>query len=111
MREPNATRAAFIDRVLTSSFPGEVTKRFAFADGEVGALYTTGRHPASGTACPVVLYVATFPPSFPHEGLHDFGIDYAEQPVTTAEEAAYLLAHFGREQAEQFRAQCRPQLK
>lgn len=101
-------RDEFIDRVLTSSIPGEVAKRFAFADGEVGVLHTTGRNPATGQACSLILYVATFPPSSPREGVRDFGLDYFQQPVATAEEAAQVLAHFGREQAEQFRRNCRP---
>ena len=107
MREPSAARGAFIDQVLTSSFAGEVAKRFAFADGEVGALYTMGRDRASGQACPVVLYVATFPPTPQQGGRHDFGIDFLEQPVSSAGEAAQLLAQFGRTQAELFRTSCR----
>lgn len=102
------TRAEFIDRVLTSSFPGQVAKRFSFPDGEVGALYTMGRKPTGGQVTPVILYVATFPPS-QQQGVHDFGIDYFEQPVATPEEAHYLLAQFEHEQARQFRAGCRPQ--
>lgn len=108
MREPSAARAAFIDQVLTSSFAGEVAKRFAFADGEVGVLYTMGRDRASGQPCPVVLYVATFPPSSQRGGHHDFGIDFREQPVASAAEAAQLIARFQRPQAQQFRLSCRP---
>lgn len=105
---PNPTRAQVIEGVLTSSFPGEVAKRFVFADGEVGVLYTQGRDPVSGTTRPVLLYVATFPPYSLHGGHHDFGIDYAEQPVASTTEAHQLLAQFGPEQAATFRASCRP---
>jgi len=108
MSAPLPTRAAFLDGVLTSRFPHEVAKRFAFADGEVGALYTLGLDPASGKPCPVILFVATFPPSSPHGGLRDFGIDYLEKPVASPAEAQYLLAQFGPVEAAQFRASCRP---
>lgn len=107
MHQFSATRADFINQVLTSSFPGEMAKRFLFADGEVGALYTMGQDPASGNACPVVLYVATFPPTPQQGGRHDFGIDFLEQPVRSAEEAAYVLAQFQRAEAQLFRASCR----
>ena len=107
MPEARAARADFVDRVLTSRFPGEVAKRFAFADGEVGALYTMGRDRATGRACPVVLYVATFPPSPQQGGQHDFGLDFWEQPVGSAAEAARVLARFGPAEAESFRASCR----
>lgn len=103
-----ATRAEFIDRLFTSSIVGQIAKRFLFADGEVGALYTVGRDPATGKATPVLLVVATFPPSPQQGGLHDFGIDYLEQPVATVEEAARLLAQFDHQQAELFRRSCRP---
>lgn len=102
------TRAAFLDGILTSHFPHEKAKRFAFADGEVGALYTLGRDPVSGESCPVILFVATFPSSYPHEGLRDFGIDYLEKPVASPDEARHLLAQFGPAEAAQFRASCRP---
>ena len=108
MSAPIPTRAAFLDGVFTSRFPHEVAKRFAFADGEVGALYTLGRDPASGKSCPVILLVATFPPSSPHGGLRDFGIDYLEKPVASPAEAQQLLAQFGPAEAAQFRASCRP---
>ena len=107
MGELNAARSAFIDQVLTSRFPGEVAKRFAFADGEVGVLYTMWRDQASGLACPVVLYVATFPPSPQQGGRHDFGIDFWEQPVGSAAEAAQLLDQFRRPEAQVFRLSCR----
>lgn len=104
----SAARGKFINHVFTSSIPGQAPKRFAFADGEVGALYTIGRDRATGQVTPVLLIVATFPPSAQHDGVHDFGIDYLEQPVATAEEAARLLAQFDREQAALFRRSCRP---
>lgn len=63
MRSPSLTRAEFINGVFTSRLPGQLAKRFSFADGEVGVLYTIGRDPVSGQSCPVVLYIATFPPS------------------------------------------------
>lgn len=107
MSNPSAARADFIDKVLTSSFPGEVAKRFAFTDGEVGVLYTMGQDATSGRACPVVLYVATFPPSPQQGGHHDFGIDFVEQPVGSAAEAAQLIASFQRTEAQLFRARCR----
>ncbi|RZL08316.1 MAG: hypothetical protein EOO62_15530 [Hymenobacter sp.] len=107
MPEPRAARADFITRVLTSSFAGEVAKRFPFADGEVGVLYTMGRDRATGQACPVLLYVATFPPSPQQGGRHDFGIDFREQPVGSAEEAARVMAQFQRAEAQAFRASCR----
>lgn len=107
MPEPSAARADFVDRVLTSSFPGEVAKRFAFADGEVGVLYTMGWNRASGQACPVVLCIATFPLSPQQGGRHDFGIDFREQPVGSAAEAAQLMARFRRAEAQLFRASCR----
>lgn len=108
MRTPSLTRAEFIDQVLTSCLPGQVAKRFRFDDGEVGAVYTlSGRLPAE-LAPPVILYVATFPPMVsPHVGHHDFGIDYYERPVASAEEAAAILAQFDQQQAAQFRASCR----
>ena len=108
MSEPRTSRVAFIDQVLTSSFPSQQAKRFAFPDGEVGALYTMGRDPASGRACPVILFLATFPPSISGAGLHDFGLDFREQLVASPAEAAQLLAQFGYAQAALFRAQCRP---
>jgi hypothetical protein len=108
---PPATpsRAAFIDRVLTSSFAGQVAKRFSFADGEVAALYTLSRKARPGVAQPVVLFVATFPPLLTQNGVHDFGIDYVEQPVASAQEAQDLLGQFDHEQAMRFRTSCRPQ--
>lgn len=102
------TRAAFVDGVFTSSFAGHIARRFRVADGEAGALYTLGRDPLTGQPCPVVLYVATFPPSSPQPGVHDFGVDYWQQPVQSVEEAAHLLAAFGPAEAAQFRASCRP---
>ena len=108
MSAPDPTRAAFLKRVLTSRFPNEVAKRFAFADGEVGALYTLGYDSASGKSRPVLLFVATFPPSSPYEGFRDFGIDYLEKPVDSPAEAQRLLEQFGPAEAEQFRASCRP---
>ena len=107
MHHFSATRADFINQVLTSSFPGETAKRFSFADGEVGALYTMGQDRVSGNICPVILYVATFAPSFQQGGRHDFGLDFLEQPVSSAEEAAHVLAHFQRADAQLFRASCR----
>ena len=108
MSAPFLTRAAFLDGILTSSFPHEKAKRFAFTDGEVGALYTLGRDPVSGESCPVILLVATFPPSSLHGHLRDFGIDYLEKPVASPAEAQRLLAQFGPAEAAQFRASCRP---
>lgn len=108
MSTPPTTRAAFIDQVLTSSFPDQRAKRFAFPDGEVAALYTMGRDPTSGHPCPVVLYLATFPPSAAHAGFHDFGLDFREQPVASEAEAHRLLAQFEQAQAASFRAACRP---
>lgn len=107
MPDSNLTRAAFIDRVLTSRLPGEVAKRFLFADGEVAALYTLGRKALDGLPQPVVLFVATFPPTRTSVGVHDFGIDYCEQPVVSAAEASELLAQFDQPQAAIFRAKCR----
>ena len=107
MPEALAARADFIDRVLTSSFPGEVAKRFTFVDGEVGVLYTMGRDRASGRACPVVLYVATFPPSPQQDGRHDFGLDFWEQPVSSSAEAARVMAQFKQAEAQLFRTSCR----
>lgn len=101
------TRAAFIDRVLTSRLPGEVAKRFQFADGEAAAVYTLGRNAPMSPAQPVVLFVATFPPTLPQAGVHDFGLDYCEQAVASAAEAHNLLAQFDQAQAAQFRASCR----
>lgn len=100
------TPPAFIDRVLTSSFPGQVAKRFAFADGEVAALYTLSRKLPAHLAQAVILLVATFPPQLTRPGLHDFGIDYAEVAVSSLAEAHELLAQFDRSQAAQFRANC-----
>ncbi len=107
MPTSNLTRAAFIDRVLTSHFPGEVAKRFLFADGEVAALYTLSRKKPVGLAQPVVLFVATFPPDLTQVGVHDFGIEYCEQPVASANEASDLLAQFDQPQAALFRTRCR----
>lgn len=101
------TRAEFLDQVLTSSFPGEVAKRFAFADGEVGAVYTLSRKTTTGPARPVILVVATFPPVWTRAGVHDFGIDSYEHPVTSAQEAMALLTQFDQQQAEAFRVSCR----
>jgi hypothetical protein len=109
MSDPDPTRATFIDRVLTSHFPGEIAKRYQFADGEVAALYTLGRKALTGLAEPVVLFVATFPPDRTQAGVHDFGIDYVEQPVASAEEARELLAQFDQPQAALFRGRCRTQ--
>lgn len=99
-------RADFVDRVLTSRFAGAVAKRFQFADGEVAALYTLSRKAPPGVTQPVVLFVATFPPAQPQPGVHDFGIDYCEQPVAAAE-VGELLAQFDQTQAARFRAHCR----
>jgi hypothetical protein len=107
MPDSKQTRATFIDRVLTSHLPGEVAKRFRFADGEVAALYTLGRKTLAGLAQPIVLFVATFPPDLTQAGMHDFGIDYVEQPVASADEAYDLLAQFDETQASLFRANCR----
>lgn len=107
MTDPTLPRAAFIDRILTSRLPGEVAKRFRFADGEVAALYTLGQKARNGVAQPVVLFVATFPPARPEPGVHDFGLDYCEQPVASADEAHDLLAQFDQPQAALFRARCR----
>jgi len=100
---------AFIDRVLMSSFAGQVAKRFRFAEGEVAAVYTLSRKAAPGVAQPVVLFVATFPPQLTPAGVHDFGIDYVEQPVASIQEAQDLLGQFDYAQAVRFRATCRPQ--
>ena len=107
MTDASPTRRAFLNRVLTSSFPGQVAKRFSFADGEVAALYTLSRKAPASLAQPVILVVATFPPALPQLGLHDFGLDYAEVPVTSAAEAHELLAQFDQAQAALFRAKCR----
>ena len=107
MNPVSPTRAQFIDQVLTSSFPGETAKRFAFDDGEVGAVYTRSRRAGRGLGQPVILLVATFPPLLASGGLHDFGIDYYEHPVASAQEATALLAQFDQHQAELFRASCR----
>lgn len=107
MNPVSPPRAQFIDQVLTSSFPGETAKRFAFVDGEVGAVYTRSRRAGHGPGQPVILLVATFPPQLTSGGVHDFGIDYYEYPVASAQEAAALLALFDRHQAEAFRANCR----
>lgn len=100
--------ATFLDKVLVSRFPQEVAKRFVFPDGEVGALYTLGHDAVSSESRPVILIVATFPPSSPQEGLRDFGIDYLQKPVASPEEARHLLDQFGPAEAAQFRASCRP---
>lgn len=107
MPAPSPTRAEFLDQILTSSFAGQKAKRFQFADGEVGAVYTQSHYLAAGAPQPVILLVATFPPVLTDVGFHDFGIDYLERPVASAAEAQELLAHFSRQQAEQFRASCR----
>lgn len=107
MSDATPARAAFIDRVLTSHFPGEVAKRFRFADGEVAALYTLSRKAPLDVAQPVLLVVATFPPALIQPGVHDFGLDYAEQPVASLAEARELLAQFDQAQAARFRASCR----
>ena len=107
MTDAGPTRSTFIDRVLTSSFPGQVAKRFQFADGEVAALYTLSRKVPASLAQPVMLVVATFPPTRAQPGLHDFGLDYAELPVASAAEASDLLAQFDHGQAALFRAKCR----
>jgi hypothetical protein len=104
MPDSNQTRATFIDRVLTSHLPGEVAKRFRFADAEVAALYTLGRKTLAGLAQPIVLFVATFPPDLTQAGMHDFGIDYVEQPVAPTEEAHDLLAQFDEMQAQHYSA-------
>jgi len=107
MPDTNSTRAEFIDRILTSRLPGEVAKRFLFNDGEVAVLYTLSQKMPADLAQPVLLVVATFPPAVTQPGVHDFGIDYAEQPVASAEEAHDLLAQFDQKQAALFRAKCR----
>lgn len=107
MPDANLTRAAFLDRILTSSLPGEVAKRFLFADGEVAAVYTLSRKVPAALAQLVILLVATFPPALTSVGVHDFGIDYSEQPVASVEEAHILLAQFDEAQAALFRANCR----
>lgn len=66
-----------------------------------------GQDRASDNACPVILYVATFDPSPQQDGRHDFGLDFLEQPVPNAEEAAHVLAHFQLVDAQLFRASCR----
>lgn len=109
MSPATTPRATFIDRVLTSSFAGQVARRFLFADGEVAALYTLSRKAMPGVAQPVVLFVATFPPQLTQDGVHDFGIDYIEQPVASTQEAQDLLRQFDHEQAVRFRTSCRPQ--
>lgn len=100
-------RAEFLNHILTSSFAGQQAKRFQFADGEVGAVYTQRDAVTAGAPQAVILLVATFPPVFTEAGFHDFGIDYVERPVASAAEAQEWLAHFTRQQAEQFRASCR----
>lgn len=111
MSSPARTRTEFLTLVLTSAFAEEQAKRFAFADGEVGAVYTLSRKAGVGSAQPVILFVATFPPSLFAEGAHgyshNYGLDYCELPVASAEEAAQLLAQFDEGQAAQFRANCR----
>ena len=107
MPDSDLTRASFIERVLRSSFAGQVAKRFRFADGEVAALYTLSRKTIPSLAPAVVLIIATFPPVLTQTGVHDFGIDYCELPVASADEAAALLTQFDHEQAARFRAKCR----
>lgn len=107
MTDADLPRLTFLDRVLTSSIPGQVAKRFLFADGEVAALYTLSRKAPTSLAQPVILVVATFPPTLAQPGLHDFGLDYAEAPVASAAEASDLLAQFDQAQAALFRAKCR----
>ena len=110
MTDSGRTRAEFINLILTSQFPGQVAKRFAFADGEVAALYTLGRPANTRQTQPVVLFVATFPPDLTQAGFHNFGIDYFEQPVASADEAQELLDQFDQTQATLFRTKCRPPL-
>lgn len=96
------TRAKFLDQILASHLPSQVAKRYTFPDGEAAAVYTLSER----TARPVLLYVASFAPTI-EPGVHDFGIDYYEHPVASAEEAAQRLAEFTQEQAAQFRTSCR----
>lgn len=107
MTDASLPRPTFIDRILVSSFPGEVAKRFLFADGEVAALYTLSRKVVASLAKPVILLIATFPQRLTQPGLHDFGIDYVEFPVASADEAQQLLAQLDETQAALFRAKCR----
>jgi hypothetical protein len=107
MTDTSPLHPAFIDRILTSCFPGQVAKRFAFVDGEVAAVYTLSRKVPADLAQPVILVVATFPPTLAQPGVHDFGIDYAELPVASAQEAQNLLGQFDEMQAALFRAKCR----
>lgn len=107
MPDSNSPRATFINQVLTSRLPGQVAKRFLFADGEVAALYTLSRKAPADVAQPVVLFVATFAPTLTQIGHHDFGIDYCELPVASAAEAKEVLAQFDQQQAALFRARCR----
>ncbi|MGI4834318.1 MAG: hypothetical protein ACRYFK_12755 [Janthinobacterium lividum] len=51
--------------------------------------------------------MATFPPVWTRAGVHDFGIDSYEHPVTSAQEAMALLTQFDQQQAEAFRVSCR----
>ena len=105
MRVVDSARSAFLTRVLTSAFPHAPAKRFAFADGEVGAVYTLGRDPRSQRPVPVVLFVASFPP-VTHGATHHYGLVFSEQPVADAAEAAALLAQFTRPAAARYRASC-----
>ncbi len=105
MRVADSSRTDFLTRVLTSSFPNTFAKRFQFADGEVGAVYTMGLDPRSKLPHPVVLYVASFPPAY-HGTTHHFGLVYSEKPVDNAHEAEVLLAEFTNLEATRYRASC-----
>ncbi|MVN78906.1 hypothetical protein GO988_21465 [Hymenobacter sp. HMF4947] len=80
-------------------------KRFRFTDGEVGAVYTMGLHPQSKLPHPVVLFVSSFPPSY-QGTTHHFGLVFSEKLVSSASEAATLLAQFTYQEAARYRASC-----
>lgn len=105
MQVADSSRADFLTRVLTSSFPNTFAKRFQFEDGEVGAVYTMGLDPQSRLPHPVILFVASFPPSY-RGTTHHFGIVFTEKPVANASEAAGLLAQFNQLEAASYRASC-----
>ena len=105
MRAIDSSRTDFLTRVLTSCFPNTPAKRFQFADGEVGAVYTMGLDPHSKLPHPVVLYVASFPPSYQGTTRH-FGLVFSEQLVASAREAASLIEQFTQLEAARYRASC-----
>lgn len=107
MQVADSSRADFLTRVLTSSFPNTTAKRFQFEDGEVGAVYTMGFDQQSKLPHPVVLFVASFPPSY-QGTTHHFGLVFTEKSVADAGEAASLLEQFTQPEAASYRASCLP---